>query len=49
VIVALVIFLVIKALNSLKKKEAAVPPPPPPGPTNEEILLTEIRNILAKK
>jgi large conductance mechanosensitive channel len=49
VIVALVIFMVIKALNSLKKKEAAAPPPPPPGPTKEETLLTEIRDILAKK
>jgi large conductance mechanosensitive channel len=49
VIVALVIFMVIKALNSLKKKEAAVAPPPPPGPSNEELLLTQIRDILAKK
>jgi large conductance mechanosensitive channel len=48
VIVALVIFLVIKALNSLKKKEATAPPPPP-GPTKEETLLTEIRDLLAKK
>jgi large conductance mechanosensitive channel len=49
VIVALVIFVVIKALNSLKKKEAEVAPPPPPVPTKEETLLTEIRDILAKK
>jgi large conductance mechanosensitive channel len=49
VIVALVIFMVIKALNSLKKKETEVAPPPPPGPTNEELLLTQIRDILAKK
>jgi large conductance mechanosensitive channel len=49
VIVALVIFIVIKALNSLKKKEVAPPPPPPPGPSKEEVLLTEIRDILAKK
>ena len=48
-IVALVIFLVIKALNSMKKKEVAPPPPPPPGPSKEEVLLTEIRDILAKK
>lgn len=48
-IIALVIFLVIKGLNSLKKKEAAAPPPPPPGPSKEEILLTEIRDLLAKK
>ncbi len=47
-IVALVIFLVIKALNSMKKKEAAVPPPPP-EPSKEENLLTEIRDLLAKK
>jgi len=47
-IVALVIFLVIKALNSLKKREAEVPAPPP-APTNEEVLLTEIRDLLAKK
>ncbi len=47
-IVAVVIFLAIKALNSLKKKEAAVPAPPP-VPTKEETLLTEIRDLLAKK
>jgi large conductance mechanosensitive channel len=48
-IVALVIFVVIKAINSMKKKEVAPPPPPPPGPSKEEVLLTEIRDILAKK
>jgi len=47
-IVAVVIFLAIKALNSLKKKEAAGPAPPP-VPTKEETLLTEIRDLLAKK
>jgi large conductance mechanosensitive channel len=47
-IVALVIFLVIKGINSLKKKEAAIPPPPP-VPGKEEMLLTEIRDLLAKK
>ncbi len=47
-IIALVIFLVIKALNSLKKKEAAIPPPPP-EPTKEVTLLTQIRDLLAKK
>ena len=51
VIVALVIFLVIKALNSMKKKEALPDPipAPPPAPSNEEILLAEIRDLLAKK
>jgi large conductance mechanosensitive channel len=50
-IVAIVIFLVIKLLNSLKKKEALPEPTPEPvaGPGKEEILLTEIRDLLAKK
>jgi large conductance mechanosensitive channel len=47
-IVALVIFMIIKALNSLKKKEAEAPAAPP-APGKEEILLTEIRDLLAKK
>jgi large conductance mechanosensitive channel len=47
-IVALVIFLVIKAINSMKKKEAEAPAPPP-APSKEETLLTEIRDLLAKK
>ena len=34
-IVALVIFLVIKGLNSMKKKEAEAPAPPPPAPSKE--------------
>ena len=48
VIIAFAIFMVIKAMNSMKKKEEAAPPPPPPGPTKEEILLTEIRDLLKK-
>jgi large conductance mechanosensitive channel len=48
VIVALVIFLVIKGINSLKKKEAEASAPPP-APSKEEELLTEIRDLLAKK
>ena len=45
-IVAFSIFMVIKAFNSMKKKEAAAPPPAPPAPSKEEVLLTEIRDIL---
>lgn len=45
-IIAAAIFLFVKAFNSMKRKEEA---PPPPGPTNEERLLTEIRDILSKK
>ncbi|MFO7619750.1 MAG: large-conductance mechanosensitive channel protein MscL [Bacteroidales bacterium] len=47
-IVAFVVFLLIKAINAGKKKEAAAPPPPPPAPSKEEILLTEIRDLLKK-
>ena len=45
VIIAFVIFMVVKAINSLKKKEAEVVPPPP-EPSKEEVLLTEIRDVL---
>lgn len=45
VIVAFAIFLLVRTLNRLKKAE---PPPPPPGPTAEEKLLTEIRDLLKK-
>ena len=46
VIVAFAIFLVIRGLNKLKKKQEAAPPPAPPGPSNEEKLLGEIRDLL---
>ncbi len=47
-IVAMAIFLVIKAYNKLKKKEEAAPAPPP-EPSKEEVLLEEIRDILKEK
>jgi large conductance mechanosensitive channel len=49
-IVAFAVFMVIKALNAAKKKEAAAPsaPPAPPAPSKEELLLTEIRDLLKK-
>ncbi|GGB00483.1 MULTISPECIES: large-conductance mechanosensitive channel protein MscL [Mucilaginibacter] len=47
-IVAFCIFLIVKAINSLKKKEE-VAPAAAPEPTKEEVLLTEIRDLLAKK
>jgi large conductance mechanosensitive channel len=46
-IIALVIFIMIKAMNNLKKKEE-VAPAAPVGPTKEEQLLTEIRDLLKK-
>ena len=47
VVVALVLFLVIKGINSAKKKEEIVPTAPP-APSNEEKLLMEIRDALKK-
>lgn len=47
-IVAFVVFMLIKAINSLKKKKESAPPPPPPAPSKEETLLTEIRDLLKK-
>ena len=47
-IVAFVIFLVVKGMNAMKKKEAAAPPPPPPEPSAEVKLLGEIRDLLKK-
>ncbi|HAO25354.1 MULTISPECIES: large-conductance mechanosensitive channel protein MscL [unclassified Methylophaga] len=48
VIIAFAIFIAIKVMNSLKAKEEAAPEAPP-APTKEEILLTEIRDILKQK
>ena len=45
VIIAFAIFLVVKAMNSVKKKEEAAPAKPP-EPSKEEVLLTEIRDAL---
>jgi large conductance mechanosensitive channel len=48
VIVAFAIFIVIKAMNTLKKKEEIAPSAPPP-PSKEEVLLGEIRDLLKKR
>ena len=45
VIVAFVVFLLVKAVNSLKREEA-VAPSAPPAPTPSETLLAEIRDLL---
>jgi large conductance mechanosensitive channel len=47
VLVAFVLFMVVKAFNKMKKKEEEKPAEPP-KPSNEETLLTEIRDLLAK-
>ncbi len=45
-IVAWVLFVGVKAINQMKKP---APPPAPTGPSREEVLLAEIRDLLAKK
>jgi large conductance mechanosensitive channel len=46
-IIAMVLFMIIKGINAAKKKEEAAPAAPP-APSNEEKLLTEIRDLLRK-
>ena len=50
-VMAFVVFCLVKALNRLsqKKEKEAASPPPPPGPSAEEKLLTEIRDLLKEK
>jgi large conductance mechanosensitive channel len=47
-IVAFCIFIIVKAINTLKKPEEAPAPAPDPAPSKEELLLTDIRDLLAK-
>ena len=49
-IMAFVVFCMVKGINRLsRKKEEAPPPPPPPAPSQEEKLLTEIRDLLKEQ
>ncbi|RMI01951.1 large-conductance mechanosensitive channel protein MscL [Stutzerimonas nitrititolerans] len=48
VIIAFAIFLAIKAINTLKRQEAEASSAPP-APTKEEVLLTEIRDLLKEQ
>ncbi len=45
VVIAFAVFIVVKLMNSMKQEEEAAPAAPP----KEEVLLTEIRDLLAKK
>jgi len=47
IIVAFVMFMIIKGINRLKKKEEEAAPAPPPGPSDND-LLVEIRDLLRK-
>jgi large conductance mechanosensitive channel len=46
VIVAFAVFLLVKAINTLKRKQEAAPPPAPPA---DVALLTEIRDLLKSR
>ena len=48
ILLALVIFMMVKAINSMKRKEEAKAEIAPPAPTKEQVLLTEIRDLLKK-
>lgn len=45
-IIAFILFQLVKVSNRMKKAE---PPPAPPAPTKSEVLLEEIRNALTKR
>ena len=47
ILVALVVFAIVKTMNAMKKKEEEAPAAPP-EPSKEEVLLTEIRDLLKK-
>ena len=55
ILIALVVFLVVKFMNAAKAKlekkeeEAPAEEPAPPAPSKEEVLLTEIRDLLKNK
>ncbi len=47
-LLAFVVFLLVKGINALKRKEEEKVVAAPPAPTNQEVLLTEIRDLLKK-
>lgn len=48
-IMAFAVFCLVKAVNRLHRKKEETPPTAPPAPTKEELLLTEIRDLLKEK
>jgi len=49
ILMAFAVFLLVKLVANLKKKEPPAAPPPPPGPTKDQQLLMEIRDLLARQ
>ena len=48
-IIAFVLFLAVRAINTMKKVDAPAAPAAPPAPPRAEVLLEQIRDALAKK
>lgn len=48
-VMAFVVFCLVKGLNKLHHKKEEEAPPAPPQPSNEEKLLAEIRDLLKEK
>jgi large conductance mechanosensitive channel len=48
-LLALVVFVLVKGINSLKRKEETKTAAAPPAPSKEEVLLAEIRDLLKNK
>lgn len=49
VLMALAVFILVKIVSKMKKKAAEAPPAAPPGPTKDQELLMQIRDLLAAK
>ena len=49
IIIAFILFLVVRALNSMNRKEAAAAPAEAPAPARSEVLLEEIRDLLSRQ
>jgi large conductance mechanosensitive channel len=49
VVIAFSIFVVVRGINKLKRPPPPQPDAPPPPPTKTEVLLQEIRDLLARK
>ena len=48
-IMAFVVFCLVKGINKFHRKKEEAAPPAPPEPSREEVLLTEIRDLLREK
>lgn len=47
-VMALIVFLMVRSINRFRRKKEEIPPAPP-APSSEEVLLTEIRDLLKDK